>query len=217
VRSKSQAAAAVAINSSTPNLPGPRASSGTARWEELIVRHHGQLRGRVRRTLRRAGMRPRADEVEELTQEVLCRLLSRGAHRLDACRGQSEGEIGSYLGRAAERVVYDRLRAARALKRGGATAGEAAAEDAEQVADPGGSPEELLLAAERRQHLIARCRVRAGLRCGRRGARVLELALLCGCSGAEIARVLGGELSARAVEEVLRELRRRLHCRRRRL
>ena len=187
----------------------PRAESGAAGWEEIIIRHRARLRCRVRRTLQRAGVRPRADQVEELTQDVYCRLLARGARRLAACRGESESEIGAYLGKAAERVVFDQLRAARALKRGGRCVCEAAADDAEQVIDPAGSPEERLLAAERRQQLLARCGALAGLRFTRRGARVLELALLCGWSGADIAGALG-EATPRGVEQLLRELRRRL-------
>ena len=47
----------------------PRAQSGAACWEEIIVRQNARLRSRVRRTLQRAGVRPRADQVEELTRE----------------------------------------------------------------------------------------------------------------------------------------------------
>jgi DNA-directed RNA polymerase specialized sigma24 family protein len=113
-------------------------------------------------------------------------------------------------------VVFDQLRAARAQKRGGRWAGEAAAAgEAELVMDPSGTPEDQLLASERRQQLLARCGAVAGLSCGRRGARVLELALLGGWSGAEIAGALG-EATPNEVEHLLRELRRRLRGRRRR-
>jgi RNA polymerase sigma factor (sigma-70 family) len=191
----------------------PRAQSGAACWEEIIVRQNARLRSRVRRTLQRAGVQPRADQVEELTQEVYCRLLDEGARRLAACRGDSEHQIAAYLGRAAERVVFDQLRAARALKRGrGCVCEPPAGDDAELVLDPAGTPEDRLLARERRQQLLARCGALVGLRYGRRGARVLELALLGGCTGAEIAGALG-EATPRGVERMLRELRRRLRRR----
>jgi RNA polymerase sigma factor (sigma-70 family) len=178
-------------------------------WDEMIVRFRGQLRGRVRRTLQRAGLRTPHDEVDELTQDVCCRLLDRGERKLRAFRGHSDGEIGAYLGRAAERIVLDQLRALRAQKRGGRTILVAIGDDSEQVADDAATPEERLLAAEERQRLLALCGSPFGAEHSV-GRRVLELALLGGWSSAEIARQVGGGISVRAVERLLREARRRL-------
>jgi hypothetical protein len=132
-------------------------SAGPHHWDELIVRFRGQLRGRVRRTLWRAGLRPEREQVEELTQDVCCSLLAR-ERKLGAFRGQTDAEVVAYLGRAAERIVLDQLRAARAQKRGGRATVVPACEATEEIADRAGTPEELLLATEQADRMVARWR-----------------------------------------------------------
>src|ERR1700676_5290247 len=103
-------------------------SKPDAAWEELIGRFGAGLKARVGSVLRRCGVRPRDEHVEEIVQEVYCRLLAGGSRRLRRCRATSESQVGAYLGRVAERVALDQLRAARAQKRGGPSAAVAAAE-----------------------------------------------------------------------------------------
>jgi DNA-directed RNA polymerase specialized sigma24 family protein len=184
-----------------------------AAWEELIRRFGAGLRARVYLALRRVGSRPRGDEVEELVQEVYCRLLAGGCRRLGACRGRGDKVMGAYLGRVAERVVYDQVRAARALKRGGRCVLEqgVVGEDlAERAVDPGATPEEALLGEERLRLFLESCGALAGPRDRRRNARILALVLLGGWSSAEIARAARGKLSARSIESLVHRTRSRL-------
>ncbi|HVT59359.1 MAG TPA: ECF-type sigma factor [Thermoanaerobaculia bacterium] len=196
--------------------PGP--PSRGAVWEELICRYGPSLKRRVGRVLRRSGIRPRGEQVEELLQEVYCRLLAAGSRRLLDCRASSERQVGAYLGRIAERVVLDQLRAARAWKRGGRALADRVCLDedvAERVADPRATPEDLLLSAERLALLLVRCGELVGRRQRRRNARIFALALLGGLSGAEISCAIGGRLSPRGVDALLRRIRRRLAAARR--
>ncbi len=76
--------------------------------------------------------------------------------------------------------------------------------------DPRGTPEDLLLAAERRRCFRTVCgRLLPGPTAAR-DTRVLELALLGGWSSLEIARGLGGRLAASTVDTLVYRLRRRL-------
>ncbi|HEX5760274.1 MAG TPA: hypothetical protein VF121_13890 [Thermoanaerobaculia bacterium] len=184
-------------------------------WTALVERHGPALRRRVRRTLALAGARAHAEQVDDMVQEVYCRLLAAGGRRLQACRdAANERTVAAYLGRTAERVVLDQLRLAAAVKRGGGRLVELAPEEvAERAADPQGTPEDHLLAAERRRELAARCRAatRPGAR-GRRDARILELALLDGWTCREIARATRGRLALGSVASLLHRLRRRLEA-----
>ena len=61
-------------------------SKPDAAWEELIGRFGTGLKARVGSVLRRCGVRPRNEHVEEIVQEVYCRLLAGGSRRLRRCR-----------------------------------------------------------------------------------------------------------------------------------
>jgi DNA-directed RNA polymerase specialized sigma24 family protein len=176
-----------------------------AAWEELISRFGPGLKKRVGRVLRRAGMRPRGEQVEELLQEVYCRLLAGGGRRIQNCRATSEPQVAAFLGRVAERVVLDQLRAARAQKRGRDQAASGGAGTC--AIDPRANPEEQVLGDERVRLFLERCGTLAGRRDYRRNARILAMAV-SGWSSAEIARTLGGALSARGVEGLLSRVRR---------
>jgi DNA-directed RNA polymerase specialized sigma24 family protein len=174
-------------------------------WEGLVARFGPGLRARIGAALRRAGVRPRAEQVEELAQEVYCHLLAGGGHRIRRCRAASDRQLAAFLGRVAERVVLDQLRAARALKRGRdrLTEGDPDA----SAPDPRDNPEERLLVHERVRQLLRRCGGVDGQRDYRRNARILALAA-AGWRSDEISRALGGALSRRGVEGVLRRQRR---------
>lgn len=199
-------------------------SKPDAAWEELIGRYGPGLKARVGSVLRRAGVPPRGEHVEEIVQEVYCRLLAGGGRRLRRCRATSENQIGAFLGRVAERVTLDQLRAARAQKRGGASAanpgtgfegGQArawsrppgASEWDERAVDPRANPEELVLSRERMRLFLERCGALAGRRDYRRNARILALAF-AGLSSAEIARAVGGALTPRSIDGLLLRVRR---------
>lgn len=185
-----------------------------AGWEQFVTRFDRPLGAAVRRALTRFGLAPQRELVEDLVQEVYCRLLETGPRPRDF-RGRNDREVTSYLGRVARSLVVDQLRRRRAVKRGGewrqAAGGVGESDLAERVADPAASPEDRLLAGERRRLFLARCRRCAGAgEVGRRNLRILELALLDGWSSREIARALGGELLASSVDTLLHRMRRRL-------
>lgn len=211
-------------------------SKPEAAWEELIGRFGAGLKARVGSVLRRSGVRPRSEHVEEIVQEVYCRLLAGGGRRLRRCRATSESQVGAFLGRVAERVALDQLRAARAQKRGGANAavgapaavgalgalGSGAAVEAEgwlgerwghrgghaeRAVDPRANPEELVLSRERLRLFLERCGALAGRRDYRRNARILALAVT-GMNSSEIARAVGGALTARSIDGLLLRVRR---------
>jgi RNA polymerase sigma factor (sigma-70 family) len=181
---------------------------------EDVLRCYGRkLAARARRALAEFGEAPEADRVEEVVQEVYCRLLDAQGHRLAACRAESEGQAFSYLGRVVERVVLDQLRARLAAKRGGGRlrplSGVRERREAQRVVDPVGTPEDRLLAAERRRLLLEQWRDIASRPTGRRDLRILRLALVEGWSSREIARTLG-KLAPSSVDSVVHRLRRRL-------
>jgi RNA polymerase sigma factor (sigma-70 family) len=155
----------------------------------------------------------RADQVEEVVQEVYCRLLDGGGRRLSACHAESEGQAVSYLARVVERVVIDQVRKRLAAKRGAgqtvASAGPQAKRLLERKEDPAGTPEDRLLAAERRRLVLAHWRDIGSQPQGRRNLRILRLALIEGWSSREIARTLG-KLAPSSVDSVVHRLRRRL-------
>jgi DNA-directed RNA polymerase specialized sigma24 family protein len=199
-------------------------SKPEAAWEELIGRYGPGLKARVGSVLRRSGVPPRSEHVEEIVQEVYCRLLAGGGNRLRRCRATSESQVGAFLGRVAERVTLDQLRAARAQKRGGARAASLGSgseagqgsqgsqpsrwnEGDERAVDPRANPEELVLSRERLRLFLERCGALAGRRDYRRNARILALAV-AGLNSGEIARAVGGTLTARSIDGLLLRVRR---------
>ncbi len=221
-------------------------STPEAAWETLISRYGTGLKARVRRALRRTGMRPRGELIEEIVQEVYCRLLAGGSWRLRQCRATSQYQVSAFLGKVAERVALDHVRAARAQKRGGQVRerhGRGGAADrggrgargegregsaaggmdvhgglgertgngdgeVRQLVDPRANPEELMLGRERMRLFLERCGALAGGREVRRNARILALAW-SGWNSGEIARVVGGTLTPRSIDSLLRRIRRR--------
>jgi hypothetical protein len=174
-------------------------------WEGLIRRFGGGIRARVGGVLRRAGMRPHRDQIDEILQEVYCRLLDGGGRRLRRCRATSENQTAAFLGRVAERVALDQLRLARALKRGGEMTRRGVSDRA--LVDPRANPEERFLGRERLRLLLERCGVLAGRKDYRRNARILAMAAE-GWSNGDIARVVGGRYTARSIEGLLARVRR---------
>jgi DNA-directed RNA polymerase specialized sigma24 family protein len=178
-----------------------------------VARYGGRLAARARQALAQCGFPRGSEQVEEVVQEVYCRLLAGGGQRLTACRAASEGQVVSYLGRVVERVVFDQGRSERALKRGGGWRGRLAGAEAWTLAhrqiDPDGTPEDQLLAVERCRLILAEWRDMGRKTAGRRNLRILRLALVEGRSSREIAEILGA-LSPSTVDTVIHRLRRHL-------
>ncbi len=184
---------------------------GLPSGEEIVRRFGERLEAKAWRALAQLGAPPRADQVEEVLQEVYCRLLDRDA--LTACRAANEGQAVAYLFRVVDSVVFDQLRRGRAAKRGGGWASRSMPRAQERrllraKVDPGGTPEDRLLASERRRLLFACWRDIGNEMQGERNLRILRLALIEGWSSREIART--HKLSPSSIDTVVHRLRRRL-------
>jgi RNA polymerase sigma factor (sigma-70 family) len=184
-----------------------------ADWREFTRRFGSKLTAGVKRAYRRAGARPRLDELEDLVQESYCRLLEKRGRALRACRSDSEIAIGVYLSRVAERVTIDHLRAKSAEKRGGGkiesleTITESEGERAWPVTEP--RAEDRLLGRERMARFLGCCRRIVGRR-KERDLRILRLALLEGLTSREISQRFGILISPNGVDTVLHRARARL-------
>ncbi|HEY0783919.1 MAG TPA: hypothetical protein VGE98_15790 [Thermoanaerobaculia bacterium] len=181
-------------------------------WEQVVRRYGAAVERRVQTLVWRLGLPPAADRVEDLMQEFYCRLFAGGAERLALCLARSDGETFAYLGRIAERVVFDVLRAGTAAKRSPGRGMEVPWEAmvVERALGAAASPLERLLGGERLRLLLARCGRHAGRDDRRRNCRILRLALLGGFSSAEIARELGGGLAPSSIDSLVHRVKRRL-------
>lgn len=185
----------------------PRAAGGPAFWDGFARRHGRELTRAVACAMTRFGLRPEPEQVEELVQEVYCRLLARPAA---AVADRPKGQLWAYLHRIARSVVIDEMRSRSAGKRGGGRCREEEPEALLEQPAPGPSPEERLLAGERTELLRRRVRQLYPGAKGERNLRVLELSALEGMTSGEISRRLGGELSPSSVHTVLHRMRRHL-------
>lgn len=177
-------------------------------WEELLERFRSRLLSAIRRGLGRIGASQDAERIEDLLQEVYCRLLDRDRWALKACRGRSEGEIAAYLMRLAENVVLDELRREVALKRGGGSVVRGAGVGLdERIASAELEPEERIHLARLRRQFLRSCR----LVCGdsARNSRIAQAAFLEGWTSPEIVRTLASDLKVASVDSLLCRLRRR--------
>jgi RNA polymerase sigma factor (sigma-70 family) len=197
----------------------------SAAWERFVERYGQAIEDGVRRALRRAGGARRrggrrtasgagrigdlpADFQDDMVQECYCRLLEGGHRRLSGFRGYDEPEARAWLARLAERCTRDRLRAARAHKRGGRRLSTRLREAA-AVADPFGSPERRAIG---RQELTGFVRICHRFTRSPRDARVLRLIFLAGYTSGEVSQATRGELTPSSVDSLVHRFRRRLEA-----
>jgi RNA polymerase sigma factor (sigma-70 family) len=186
-----------------------------AGWEGMIGRYDRWLYQRVSKALKDAGLRPRPEQVVETVQEVYCRLLQGGPHRLRQLRRLNPKGTRTYLGRIAQSAVYDQMRAAGAAKRGGyrlLRLGRRVQVRAERVVDPEPGPERAAMLSEGRRLLLRRIRRLADFGgpedLSARNVRIVWLAVVEGWKSREIARMV--ELTPRTIDTLLHRIRRRL-------
>jgi RNA polymerase sigma factor (sigma-70 family) len=178
-------------------------------WEEFVRRYSRYIGSAVKRYLRYRAETFGGERVEELEQEVYCRLLARGCRRLKAFRGSDHAEVVAFLGRVARTVVVDSSRARRAVKRGGndeSRGGDSSLEITDSTLDP----ETRYLRKEGLRLFLDHCRRSLGKRAPRRDLRIVQLALVEGYTSREIAGRLPGCLSPSTVDSILHRLRSRL-------
>lgn len=187
-----------------------------AAWQRFVQCFGARLRAGVARVLRRLDQPARADAVDDLVQDVYCRLLERAGNGA-AFRGRTEGEVLTYLQRVCESVVVDRLRGRAAAKRGGRhltvelKAGDGG--PAETIADGGVSPETHCLHRELQGLLLDGCRAAAEPSSRARNVAIFRLAVLDGWTSREIAEELGRGLKAGSIDSVVHRQRKRLRRR----
>ncbi|MCP4203646.1 MAG: sigma-70 family RNA polymerase sigma factor [bacterium] len=174
----------------------------TGDWQELIKRHGAEVRRTVRRAAARHGLPLTGPDLDEMVQDLYCRLL---AVRRRSFRGRSEYELWRYVMCVAQSLVVDRQRLQGARKRRHSMSPSPA--DPSRLPSPKLDPEERLLKKERRKVFYRRCFevVRCGLE-----LRALKMALLEGWSSRDVARELRGGLSADRVDRLVYLLRRHL-------
>jgi DNA-directed RNA polymerase specialized sigma24 family protein len=204
-----------AFESSLETSFDSRGAAPAVDWGAVVHRHDARLRSRVRRVLCRSGLRPQTETVEEVVQEVYCRLIESGRHRLCQARSSTDPELLSYLGIVAERTTLDHVRVTTAQKRSAVIPirllfGRRSRRYMEGIPDPGPTPEQDAIHRERQRDLLERCRRIRGLGSGRRNAWVMRLAVLEGYTSHEIARAAGGRMTSHNVDMLIHRLRRRL-------
>ena len=181
----------------------------TGFWEELAGAHGRDMERCVARATRAVGWRATGEDIEELVQEVYCRLLERDGTG-EAWARRPAPQLWSYVHRIARSVVVDLLRSRAAKKRGAALRCDVRPEALAERRAPGPSVEERLLARERVAHLQRRVCELSGAGQGERNLHILELAAVEGCTAAEISRRLAGALTASSIHTVLHRLRHQL-------
>jgi RNA polymerase sigma factor (sigma-70 family) len=183
-------------------------------WRELLRRFRPAILGGIRRALNRAGRAARSFERDDLLQEVLCHLLEQEGRRLRSCRGVNDRVIGAYLGRIAESVVTDHLRAWAADKRGHDRqvdpVDDVEGSWIERALDPRPTPEQRLLLDEIRRDFHRTCWTAAGPRARRRDMTILHLAVFESYTSREISELLGGELLPSSIDSRVHRMRQRL-------
>jgi DNA-directed RNA polymerase specialized sigma24 family protein len=182
-------------------------------WPELHRRHDRGVRLAVYHRLRQIGARSDPDRIDDLAQEVWCRLLQRDHARRPGPRGEHELETAEYLRKVAATVVVDVWRDERAGKRQPAQLdsldripGRGVLSCADERACP-------LRRAEARDLLLdflRHCRRLLGRKPARERLRVVRLVWIEGMTSVEAARALGGDWTPGAVDCLLMRLRRRL-------
>lgn len=179
-------------------------------WTAFVDRFGRRLAAGVCSAFRRAGVACPREELDDVMQDVYCRLLRRGRAALRACRGREDCEIDAYLFRLAQRVALDHLRARAAVRRGG---------DVPHVADDDGSPadglasrepspEDRTLLAEQWRLLASSCRGSSDSEDLDR--RLLIWSLRDGLTSSEIARRLRGRIGPSGIDTRLHRMRHRL-------
>lgn len=187
-------------------LPASASQQSEPGWEVVIGPYERWLRRRVRQTMRRKGLRPWSEEVRDFVQEIYCRLLEGGPQRLDDLRRLHQAQLFVYLGRMADHVVMDKIRASSAIKRRGddrhaahmCTGRKVDLED----------PERLFLRSERHRSLMRHLlSLAAAGRIPRRNVHLLWLAVVEEWKSRDLARAL--RIQPRSVDTLLCRLRRR--------
>lgn len=180
----------------------------SADWAAFHRRYARRVRRAIVSALTRAGAPVRAEEVEDLTQELYCRLLAAG--RRGRIRAASEAQGWRYVTITARSVVADGLRARRAAKRSERLARLERGALEDLAADVGMSPETRLLLAERAAALDRRLAAAIGREPRALKVAALRRALFMGWTSREIVHASGGVLTVTQIDTLVSRVRRTL-------
>lgn len=188
-------------------------SRSNADWREFRRRFEPKLRSGIIAAFCRQGGRPGRETIEDLVQETYCKLLERRGRVLSRCESNDDPAVAAYLGRVAERVALDYLRAEVAEKRGGGRIDSLEViterEGEGRVLGTPAEAEDRVLTAESRRRFLDNCRRVAG-RSRERNLRILWLAFFEGLTSREISHQLGSLISPNGIDTMLHRARKRL-------
>lgn len=180
------------------------------RWNHLIARHTPRLRGSILGALRRAGVEPKQEDVEEIVQETYCRLL---ACDRSSDEYREDWRLSGFLAKVGERLAFDRVRRERAAKRGFGRLRGLADIGPDRLAaccvDRSPSPERTLLAHEHWRQTVVRWREIVGGRTPGRDVVIVSLGL-AGWSSRQISVACSGRLQPTTIDSIVGRTRIRL-------
>ena len=185
-------------------------------WGRFVADFEGRIRLNVLQSFARVGASARTHIVDELVQDVYCRLLEHDRRVLRECRARSESSVKGYLASVCASVVVDYLRARATQKRGGRTfqvrpAGDGVRDPLERIADPSAGPEQRYLLQEARRGFLDACsHLFAGDR-RERNLEIFKLAFVDGWTSREISLRFEGAIKPGSIDSVIHRHRRLLH------
>ena len=175
-------------------------------WRRFLARCRRMLPGLAAARLDPWTRRMSTLEVEDLLQEVHCRLLSAAG----LFRGRTDRELWAYLRRVVASLTTDHRRRWQTIKRSSSRVPWPSTEDCTGWVLPEPGPEERLLRSEDWECFLERCG-----RCFPRARRplvrrVVRLVWVEGCNSREASEHLDGALSPKDIDNLVARLRRRL-------
>jgi RNA polymerase sigma factor (sigma-70 family) len=180
-------------------------------WERFIQEFDPSIRSGIGRVLRRCAVPFDRDRMDDLRQEVYCRMLDRDARILRSCRGRGDREVAAYLRQVASNVTVDRLRIDGTKKRGVAITVQSG-DLSKSLPDPrskgAAATDRRILVRGARRRFFQRCRELLGPGLRHSDTAMLYLAAFEGWPSREIGSRYG--LSPGAVDSRLSRLGRRL-------
>lgn len=188
-------------------------------WCRFVETYDRQIRGNIVQTLLRLDRRAYKDTVDELVQDVYCRLLDRNRRALRSCRAQTDSSFRGYLACLCTNLVVDHLRSRSAQKRGGWQTSwvsrvdfqrDSVAERLESVADQAAGPEARLLMAESRRYFLRSCSSLLNSKSRQRDLEIVRLAFVEGWTSREISERFEGRLKPGSIDSLIHRQRRKL-------
>lgn len=178
-----------------------------ADWSAFENRYRRRIRRTIVAALRGAGVPPRPDDIDDLVQEVYCRLLATG--RRARVRAVNEAQGWRYVSRTVRSAVLDHQRSRRAEKRQG-WGRRVSPQAFDELVDRRGTPEAETLAAERAHHFERWLADRHAGEAGAARRQALVRVLAHGWTSREAAAASLGGLSAPQIDTMVHRVRRRL-------